>query len=120
MNQFQLELLIFFLIIIIIYNNNFNNNSRVTHLNHDPFDYAIIVNKKNRMSLKGTVRIFAAPRFDECGREFLLEDQLEYLIVLDTFSIESMKVPINNLKLNSVKYGSIFLPFTVKSGYIIQ
>lgn len=60
--------------------------ARLQHLNHDEFDYNIVVNNSNNRDVIGTVRIFIAPKFDETGRHLNLNDQRLLMIEMDKFT----------------------------------
>ncbi|CAH1283386.1 unnamed protein product [Diabrotica balteata] len=60
---------------------------RFTHLNHQPFNYRIIVDNNGAVR-QGTCRIFMAPKYDESGRPWLFRDQRSLFIELDRFRVD--------------------------------
>lgn len=60
--------------------------ARVTHLQHAPFKYVIVVNNTGPPR-KGSVRIFMAPKYDERGVPMLFRDQKHLFIELDHFIV---------------------------------
>lgn len=60
---------------------------RFTHLNHADFKYNIVVNNKTNAIKRGTVRIFMAPKLDERGLPFTLENQRGLMIEMDKFQV---------------------------------
>lgn len=61
--------------------------ARVTHLQHEPFSYKIVINNSGPLR-KGTVRIFMAPKYDERGLPMLFRDQRHHFIQLDHFAVK--------------------------------
>lgn len=59
--------------------------ARFTHLQHDPFSFAININNGNATQSLATVRLFLAPMQDERGLEMLFRDQRLLFIELDKF-----------------------------------
>lgn len=62
--------------------------ARFTHLQHVPFTYRIRVQNSRGAKLRGTVRIFLAPKFNETGNEMLLRDQRLMMTEMDRFVVE--------------------------------
>uniref|UniRef100_A0A6P7FN22 Uncharacterized protein LOC114330954 n=1 Tax=Diabrotica virgifera virgifera TaxID=50390 RepID=A0A6P7FN22_DIAVI len=59
---------------------------RFTHLNHQEYNYRIVVNNSGAAK-EGTCRIFMAPKFDERGNPWLFKDQKNMFIELDRFRV---------------------------------
>lgn len=64
-----------------------NTYARFNHIQHTPFKYAIKVNNEKATQMRGTVRIFLAPRFDEQGKEFKFSEQRLLMIEMDRFEV---------------------------------
>ncbi|XP_046386162.1 phenoloxidase 1-like [Ischnura elegans] len=62
--------------------------ARITHLQHEPFVYRILVENGSNSTMSGTVRIFMAPKFDERKIPMLFRDQRILFIELDKFVVE--------------------------------
>lgn len=60
---------------------------RFTHLQHTPFVYTIKVNNDKNTQVRGTMRIFLAPKFDEKGEEFKFAELRLAMIEMDRFTI---------------------------------
>lgn len=82
---------------------------RFTHLNHADFKYNIVVNNKTNAIKRGTVRIFIAPKLDERGLPFTLENQRGLMIEMDKFQV-SMKPGENKIERNSTQ-STVTIPF---------
>ncbi|XP_023245052.1 phenoloxidase subunit 1-like [Copidosoma floridanum] len=83
--------------------------ARLQHLNHEDFQYNIVVNNTNNRELVGTVRVFLAPKFDEAGSHFSYNDQRILMIEMDKF-IAKLKKGQNTIVRNSVD-SAITIPF---------
>ncbi|OXA38134.1 Phenoloxidase 2 [Folsomia candida] len=60
--------------------------ARLTHLQHRDFEYHIIVRNSNAKNVTGTVRIFAAPKFDEQGDPLPFDEQRTLFFQMDKFT----------------------------------
>lgn len=58
---------------------------RFTHLQHNPFTYNISINNSSGAQRLGMVRIFMAPKFNEQGQQFPLNEQRRLMIELERF-----------------------------------
>lgn len=58
---------------------------RFTHLNHNEFNYKIMINNHSGGNREGTIRIFLAPKYNETGKTWLLRDQKNMFIEMDKF-----------------------------------
>ncbi|XP_050439526.1 phenoloxidase 1-like [Adelges cooleyi] len=83
---------------------------RVTHLQHAPFTYRIVV-ANNDTQRMGTVRIFMAPKFDERGLPFLFSEQRKLFVELDRFST-TLKRGTNEITRRSTE-SSVTIPHEV-------
>ncbi|KAK7871345.1 hypothetical protein R5R35_007603 [Gryllus longicercus] len=81
---------------------------RVTHLQHEPFTYAIKVMNSGRPRT-GTVRIFLAPRFDERGTQLSLRDQQRFFIEMDKFPFTFRSGPNTIQRLST--QSSVTIPY---------
>ncbi|XP_049851220.1 phenoloxidase 1-like isoform X2 [Schistocerca gregaria] len=61
--------------------------ARVTHLQHSPFSYLIQVENAGP-PVRGTVRIFLAPKYDGGGLPMLFREQKLQFIEMDRFSVD--------------------------------
>lgn len=68
---------------------NLFENSRFTHLQHTPFEYIIKVNNDKSTQVRGTMRIFLAPKFNEKGEEFKFAELRLLMIEMDRFTVNS-------------------------------
>lgn len=62
---------------------------RFTHLQHTPFEYTIKVNNDKSTQVRGTMRIFLAPKFNENGEEFKFAELRLLMIEMDRFTVNS-------------------------------
>ncbi|KAL3272975.1 hypothetical protein HHI36_014432 [Cryptolaemus montrouzieri] len=81
---------------------------RFTHLQHQEFNYRIIVNNQGSARM-GTCRIFLAPKFDERGNQLLFRDQKNLFIELDKFSVNLTSG--QNTIIRSSTQSSVTIPF---------
>lgn len=70
---------------------------RLKHINHQPFNYHIIVNNKVRSQKQVTVRIFLAPRHNERGQDMGFIDQRLLWAEMDKFTV-SLKPGSNHIE----------------------
>lgn len=64
-----------------------NIYARFNHIQHVPFIYTIKVNNDKNSQIRGTVRIFLAPKYDEEGKEFKFAEQRLLMIEMDRFEV---------------------------------
>ncbi|KAF5280175.1 hypothetical protein FQR65_LT15038 [Abscondita terminalis] len=81
---------------------------RFTHLQHQPFNYNIIVNNAGAPR-QGTCRIFIAPATDERGNPWLLQDQKSLFIELDRFIVDLQSG--QNTIIRQSDQSSVTIPF---------
>nr|CCA94925.1 hemocyanin subunit d [Mastigoproctus giganteus] len=58
------------------------------HLDHDQFDYSIVVDNKTGKDKHATARIFLAPKYDELGNRIILDEQRRMYIEMDKFRVD--------------------------------
>ncbi|KAG8238619.1 hypothetical protein J437_LFUL018537 [Ladona fulva] len=85
--------------------------ARVTHLQHNAFNFRITVENNTNKQVQGTVRIFLAPKFDERGVGMLFKDQRLLFIELDKFTVTLKSNPKINLVERSSTLSSVAIPF---------
>lgn len=67
--------------------NDFLIVFRFTHSQHMPFVYTINVMNDKSTQMRGTVRIFMAPKFDEKGQEFKFNEMRLLMMEMDRFTV---------------------------------
>nr|QOQ34392.1 prophenoloxidase 2-2 [Sogatella furcifera] len=82
--------------------------ARITHLQHQPFEYKIKVTNTGQQR-QGTVRIFLAPKFDERGLPFLFNDERKMMIEVDRF-VHNFKQQSDTITRKS-QSSSLIIPF---------
>ncbi|XP_044249056.1 phenoloxidase 3 [Drosophila takahashii] len=84
-------------------------SGRFTHLQHHPFTYNINVENSSKTTLRGFVRIFLAPKFDDRNDAMVLEDQRLMMVEMDKFET---KIPpgCTTISWSSTK-SSVTIPF---------
>ncbi|CAH1163694.1 unnamed protein product [Phaedon cochleariae] len=82
---------------------------RFTHLQHQEFNYRIVVNNQSGGAKQATCRIFMAPKYDERGNPWLFRDQKNMFIELDKFKVNLKQGP-NTITQASTK-SSVTIPF---------
>lgn len=73
-----------------IYTSFFVSDFRFTHLQHIPFAYTINVSNDKSTQMRGTMRIFMAPKFDEKGEEFKFNEMRLLMMEMDRFTVNCM------------------------------
>ncbi|XP_024083052.1 uncharacterized protein LOC106673564 [Cimex lectularius] len=81
--------------------------ARFTHLQNAPFKYTIVV-ENSKSDMKGTVRIFMAPKYDEKGRMYF-RDQKNLFVEMDKF-VHNLK-PGKNVIVRNSSDSSVTIPF---------
>ncbi|XP_050531052.1 phenoloxidase 1-like [Daktulosphaira vitifoliae] len=82
--------------------------ARVTHLQHTPFTYKIVVQNNGNQRM-GTVRLFMAPRYDERGLPILFNEQRKLMVELDKFSVQLQRGR-NEINRQSIE-SSVTIPY---------
>nr|CAC04150.1 phenoloxidase I [Pimpla hypochondriaca] len=72
-----------------------------THLDHCSFKYEIKATSSLAEAKKGVVRIFIAPRIDDNGKPYSLEDQRALMIEMDKFNY-TIQPGANNIERQSI------------------
>lgn len=68
--------------------------ARVKHLDHARFSYKILVTNLNKEDVKGTVRIFLAPKFYDNDEPLGANEQRQLMIEMDKFNVTRKSVMI--------------------------
>ncbi|CAG7727283.1 unnamed protein product [Allacma fusca] len=83
--------------------------ARSTHLNHERFTYQISVTSNAAEQVRGTVRIFLAPRNNQRGERLSFRDQRQLFFELDRFSTNLQ--PGNNTITRNSQDSTLTIPW---------